>query len=77
METTSQNAGRTGDPVADVLVIGAGPSGGMVTHTLSQAGLNVICLEQGDWVTSSDFPTSRPEWELPVSYTHLTLPTIA
>ncbi len=64
METTSQNAGRTGDPVADVLVIGAGPSGGMVTHTLSQAGLNVICLEQGDWVTSSDFPTSRPEWEL-------------
>lgn len=55
METTS---------TADVLVIGAGPSGGMVSHVLSQAGLHVVCLEQGDWVTSSDFPTSRPEWEL-------------
>ena len=50
--------------VADVLVIGAGPSGGMVTQTLTQAGLNVVCLEQGDWVTASDFPTNRPEWEL-------------
>src|SRR5215218_8599510 len=50
--------------VADVLVIGAGPSGGMVTHVLSQTGLDVVCLEQGDWVASSDFPTNRPEWEL-------------
>jgi choline dehydrogenase-like flavoprotein len=45
-------------------VIGAGPSGGMVTHVLSEAGLDVVCLEQGDWVSSSDFPTNRPEWEL-------------
>ncbi|HCB02690.1 MAG TPA: GMC family oxidoreductase [Nocardioides sp.] len=50
--------------IADVLVIGAGPSGGMVSHVLSQGGLDVVCLEQGDWVTSSDFPTNRPEWEL-------------
>jgi choline dehydrogenase-like flavoprotein len=50
--------------VADVLVIGAGPSGGMVAQVLSQGGLDVVCLEQGDWVTSSDFPTGRPEWEL-------------
>lgn len=59
MESSTQNP-----DIADVLVIGAGPSGGMVTHVLSQAGLDVICLEQGDWVTSSDFPTNRPEWEL-------------
>jgi choline dehydrogenase-like flavoprotein len=63
MRSTSGNPVDAGD-VADVLVIGAGPSGGMVTHVLSQAGCNVVCLEQGDWVHSSDFPTNRPEWEL-------------
>jgi choline dehydrogenase-like flavoprotein len=64
MEPTSQHPRRARDSVADVLVIGAGPSGGIVSYILSQAGLNVVCLEQGDWVSSSDFPTSRPEWEL-------------
>jgi choline dehydrogenase-like flavoprotein len=49
---------------ADVLVIGAGPAGGMVSHVLSEGGLDVVCLEQGDWVNASDFPTNRPEWEL-------------
>ncbi|WP_431230867.1 GMC family oxidoreductase [Paenarthrobacter nicotinovorans] len=60
----SNSLQRADDPVADVLVIGAGPSGGVVSHVLSQAGLKVVCLEQGDWVTSSDFPTNLPEWEL-------------
>lgn len=48
----------------DVLVIGAGVSGSVVTHTLSKAGYKVICLEQGDWVNPSDFATNQPEWEL-------------
>ena len=34
--------------VVDVLVIGAGPSGAVVTHTAAAAGLSVVCLEQGD-----------------------------
>lgn len=50
--------------VPDVLVIGAGPAGGMVSAVLAAGGLNVVGLEQGDWVTASDFPTNRPEWEL-------------
>lgn len=51
------------DPV-DVLVIGAGPSGAVVTHTLATRGFRVTCLEQGDWVNPSDFPANYPEWEL-------------
>lgn len=50
--------------IADVVVIGSGPSGGVVTHTLAARGFNVVCLEQGDWVSSSDFPANFPEWEL-------------
>lgn len=55
--------------IPDVLVIGAGPAGGMVSTVLSGAGLAVTCLEQGDWVTASDFPTNHPEWELLIQHT--------
>lgn len=49
---------------ADVAVIGSGPSGAIVTHTLATAGVDVVCLEQGDWINPSDFGTNEPEWEL-------------
>jgi choline dehydrogenase-like flavoprotein len=49
---------------ADVVVIGSGPSGAVVTHTLASAGVDVVCLEQGDWINPSDFPANEPEWEL-------------
>jgi choline dehydrogenase-like flavoprotein len=52
----------------DILVIGAGPSGAVVTHTAAAAGLSVICLEQGDWVNPSDFPANHPEWELLIQH---------
>ena len=35
---------------ADVLVIGAGASGAALTWRLAQAGVRVICLEQGDYM---------------------------
>jgi choline dehydrogenase-like flavoprotein len=54
--------------IVDVLVIGAGPSGAVVTHTAAVAGLSVICLEQGDWVNPSDFPANFPEWELLIQH---------
>jgi choline dehydrogenase-like flavoprotein len=50
--------------IADVLIIGAGPSGAVVAHTLAERGFKVVCLEQGDWVNPSDFPANHPEWEL-------------
>ena len=56
------------EEIVDVLVIGAGPSGAVVTHTAAAAGLSVICLEQGDWVNPSDFPANHPEWELLIQH---------
>ena len=48
----------------DALVIGAGPSGAIISHTLASAGFSVMCLEQGDWVGTEDYPSNYPEWEL-------------
>ncbi len=49
---------------ADVLVIGAGASGSVVTRHLAQAGLAVTCLEQGGWVQSHEFPGDSPAWDI-------------
>ena len=64
---TNQNDESDATPV-DVLVIGAGPSGAVVTHTAAAAGLKVMVLEQGDWVNPSDFPANHPEWELLIQH---------
>ena len=49
---------------ADVVIIGAGPSGAVTAHTLALRGFKVVCLEQGDWFSPSDFPGNHPEYEL-------------
>jgi choline dehydrogenase-like flavoprotein len=49
---------------ADVLVVGAGASGGVVGRRLAEAGFRVVCLEQGAWPDRSDYPGVRPDWEL-------------
>ncbi|MCB1378544.1 MAG: GMC family oxidoreductase [Alphaproteobacteria bacterium] len=48
----------------DVLIIGAGPSGAVTAHTLAGRGFKVVCLEQGDWVSATEFPSNRREFEL-------------
>jgi choline dehydrogenase-like flavoprotein len=49
---------------ADVLVIGAGAGGGAVAKRLSDDGIKVVCLEQGDWLHPMDRPHMSREWEL-------------
>ncbi|MFO0688584.1 MAG: GMC family oxidoreductase [Myxococcota bacterium] len=51
------------DPI-DVLVIGAGVSGAVVAKRCVEAGLSVLCLEQGDWPDRANYPGASPEWEL-------------
>ena len=52
------------DNVADVLLIGAGASGGAFAWSLSEAGIKVVCLEQGGWVPMNAYPTSEPDSQL-------------
>ena len=44
--------------IADILVIGAGASSAAFCWSLSQAGINVVCLEQGGWLPQNAFPTT-------------------
>jgi choline dehydrogenase-like flavoprotein len=49
---------------ADVLIIGAGTSGGVVARHLAEAGMSVVCLEQGDWVDERTLVSDMVEYEL-------------
>ena len=52
------------EEVADVLIIGAGASGSVAAKHLSEKGFRVVILEQGDWISASDLPGDKPEYEL-------------
>jgi choline dehydrogenase-like flavoprotein len=54
---------NAGEPETDVLIVGAGASGGVVAKRLAEAGIAVTCLEQGDWVDPSEFPGERREYD--------------
>ena len=46
--------GVTRHPKVETLVIGAGPGGAITSMTLAEAGRRVVCLDQGEWVTTAD-----------------------
>jgi choline dehydrogenase-like flavoprotein len=50
--------------VADVLIIGAGASGGIAAKRLVEAGLKVVALEQGDWQDPARYRGAHWDWEL-------------
>ncbi len=50
--------------VADVLVVGAGASGAVAALALAEAGFDVVCLEQGEWIDPAGFPGGDADWEL-------------
>ncbi len=50
------------NPACDVLIIGAGATGSLAATVLSQAGLDVVCLEQGSWVEPGDHPHYSSDW---------------
>jgi choline dehydrogenase-like flavoprotein len=49
---------------ADILIIGAGASGAAVAWRLSDIGLKVICLEQGDFMDPQKYPSTGHDWEI-------------
>jgi choline dehydrogenase-like flavoprotein len=50
--------------IADVLIIGAGASGGVVARRLALAGMKVVCLEQGGWPDRNLYRGAYDDWEL-------------
>lgn len=48
----------------DVLIVGAGASGGVVGLRLASAGFTVTCLEQGRWHDRTEYPGQYSDWEL-------------
>ena len=48
----------------DVLIIGGGASGGVVARRLAEAGIGVLCLEQGDWHDRMEYRGAELDWEL-------------
>jgi choline dehydrogenase-like flavoprotein len=50
------------EPV-DVLIIGAGAAGAAFAWSLADTRMNILCLEQGDWMNPADYPGMRGDWE--------------
>ncbi|CAN5863042.1 hypothetical protein BH23ACT5_BH23ACT5_02040 [soil metagenome] len=57
--TPKKDSGR-----ADVLIIGAGASGGIAGKYLAEAGFSVVCLEQGRWMDRFEYPGRSADWEI-------------
>ncbi len=51
------------EPV-DVLIVGSGAAGAAFAWSLADTRMNILCLEQGDWMKSEAYPGMRPDWEL-------------
>lgn len=54
---------NTGKDIVDVLIVGAGAAGAAVAWSLAETRMRIVCLEQGDWVKSSDYPSAGRDWE--------------
>jgi choline dehydrogenase-like flavoprotein len=49
--------------IVDVLIIGSGASGAAVAWSLAETKMRILCLEQGDWMKQSEFPSTGRDWE--------------
>ena len=47
----------------DVLIIGSGASGAAAAWSLADTRMRILCLEQGDWMKQSEYPTNGRDWE--------------
>ena len=52
-----------GNERVDVLIIGSGASGAAMAWSLADTKMRILCLEQGDWVRSTEFPSNGRDWE--------------
>ena len=50
--------------LVDILIIGAGASGAAAAWSLSKSNISIICLEQGERMEATDYPSTRKNWEV-------------
>ncbi len=60
----------------DVLIIGSGASGAAVAWSLAETKMRILCLEQGDWMKSSEYPSTGRDWEARMHSDWATSPNI-
>lgn len=60
----------------NVLIIGSGASGAAVAWSLAETRMKILCLEQGDWMKPSDYPSNRRDYEARVFADYATSPNI-
>src|SRR6202046_5122961 len=66
VRATSSEDGPGSDEMnetVDVLIIGAGASGAAVAWSLAETKMRILCLEQGDWMKPSEYPSAGRDWE--------------
>jgi choline dehydrogenase-like flavoprotein len=63
MNADNTSASRPSDEIVDMLIIGSGASGAAVAWSLADTRMRILCLEQGDWVKPTSFPTNGQDWE--------------
>ncbi|MCK6554094.1 GMC family oxidoreductase [Candidatus Binatia bacterium] len=47
----------------DVLIVGAGAAGAALAWSLADTRMNILCLEQGDWMDPARYPPTAMDWE--------------
>ncbi len=52
------------DEPVDVLIVGAGAAGAALAWSLADTRMNILCLEQGDWMDPARYPTTGLDWEV-------------
>lgn len=51
------------EEIVDVLIVGAGAAGAAFAWSMADTRMNILCLEQGDWMTPSAYPGMGADWE--------------
>jgi len=47
----------------DVLIVGAGASAAAFAWSLADTRMNILCLEQGDWMNTDRYPSTAMDWD--------------